>query len=351
MFRRSLAQLLKGRPKTAPTEVGCNRMLEEPWLTKSNDMFALPDFPNKPVMHNLRYFLYPGKAATGPPLGQDFSTIGIKAMDFAKAFNDRTKGIFKEDVPLVVRIQVYYDKTYTWRIEPPPIAWYLLRAVRKKRRETGPLALKQRYTAFITLEMCYEIAKCRGTWNKENAKGSKYWPSIEEHVRDIATRARLMGLAIIGVDTPDAPVKGVTAAQYEKQCAEYRKQQWGQWQAYKVKELEDDSTPLYTRLHSPTLDRLPRRYLENTIKNRNHLSLLWKASAPRSQSFIKATEEKRLTETLRTVLDMKDDLTSDEYKALLFNWRLPSVERVRQLKGTTEPTEMAWRVDPRDIEK
>uniref|UniRef100_A0A0A9WML1 Large ribosomal subunit protein uL11m n=1 Tax=Lygus hesperus TaxID=30085 RepID=A0A0A9WML1_LYGHE len=130
-------------------------------MTRCKDIFAVPPFPNKAVMHNWRFFIKAGKAATGPPVGQEFSKIGLKVMDFVKSFNDRTKPLFKDDIDLIVRIQVYFDKSYIYRIEPPPVTWFIMRAVRKKRGQTGNTHDKGYFTCLMTLEMCYEIAKMK----------------------------------------------------------------------------------------------------------------------------------------------------------------------------------------------
>lgn len=195
---------LRSRPSHVSTYPGSNRFLEEKILTKAKEIFAVPPFPHKQVLHNWRFFLKAGKAATGPPVGQEFSKIGLKAMDFAKNFNDRTKPIFKDDVELIVRIQVYFDKSYTYRIEPPPTAWFILRAIRKKRGETSSVSLSGSYTAFLTLEMCYEIAKMKGVRNFDRIEADQ---PIEIRVRRIIGQARRMGVAIIGVDTQvDSPI-------------------------------------------------------------------------------------------------------------------------------------------------
>eukprot|EP00796_Vickermania_ingenoplastis_P001931 gene1931-1170_t len=196
-------RLLRARPASVCTAPGSNRTLDAKTLAKAREVFADYTFPHKIVLHNWRFFLKAGKAATGPPVGQEFAKLGLKAMDFAKSFNDRTKPVFKDDVELIVRIQVYFDKSYNYRIEPPPTAWFILRAVRKKRGDTGAVAIRSSYCALMTLEMCYEIAKIKGIRNFDVVETQP----IETRVRRIVGQARRMGVAIIGVDTQaDAPL-------------------------------------------------------------------------------------------------------------------------------------------------
>ena len=324
MLRRSALWCLKARPKTVNIEPGSNRFLDPKIEAKARDIFAVPPFPNKAVLHNWRFFIKAGKAATGPPVGQEFSKLGLKAMDFSKAFNDRTKPHFKDDIDLVVRIQVYFDKSYIFRIEPPPTAWFLLRAVRKKRGETGPVVLRGHYVAYLTLEMCYEIAKM-----KQMSWGKVEYPPIEVRVRRIVGQARRMGIAIIGIDTAhSSPVKGMTEKQYLEESEKYRKVHMAQYEALKSKELE--AAPLIERLHRPNMAPLSNAQLEEGLKDANLLNALWKASHPKSLY----TQDIRNREMARRYVNARGwfkDMTPDEMRVVFLNYRLPEQDRQREL--------------------
>ena len=327
MLRKVSAQLLAHRPKTAKTECGSNRLLDEPFLTKAKDIFAVPEFPNKAVIHNWRFIIRSGKAATGPPLGAEFTKIGLKVMDFTKGFNDRTKPVFKDDVDLIVRIQVYFDKTFLYRIEPPPTAWFILRAVRKKRRETAGVSLRGVYSAYITLEMIYEIAKF-----KQLSWATPETPPIETRARMIAGQCRRMGIAILGVDTHNSPIKGLSEKEYTAQSAAYRKTQWEQYEALRQQQLE--SAPLLERLHRPNLLALSTEQLTKGVSDAKVFSALWTATNPDS----KYTQEQRRYESALQFLNTEGwfhDMTPEELRATFLNWKLPQKEKQKQLEGTT----------------
>ncbi|CUF97380.1 ribosomal protein L11, putative [Bodo saltans] len=333
MFRRTSATLLKHRPKTVSIEPGSNRDLPEPLLSKSKEIFAVPDFPSKLVLHNWRFFIKSGKAATGPPVGQEFSKLGLKVMDFTKAFNDRTKPVLKEEAELMVRIQVYFDKSYSYRIEPPPTTWFLLRAIRKKRRETGAVNIKGHYCAYITLEMIYEIAKIK------QIKWSRWdFPSIEGRVRRIAGQARRMGVCIIGVDTPSSPQKGLTDKQYEAECAKYREIHMQQFVALQDKQL--DSAPLLERLHRPDLSKLTPDQLQQGLLDPNLFHSLWVASQPGVSEGEQDLKDRELAMKFMNTRGWFRDMTPDELKTVFFNYKLGDAERDRALGKIAESPEI-----------
>jgi ribosomal protein L11 len=338
-MRRGASRLLKHRPASVATDVGSNRHLPEAVQAKAKDIFFKPEFPNKKVVHNWRFFIKSGKAATGPPIGQEFSKLGLKAMDFCKAFNDRTKPVFKEDIDLVCRVQVYFDKTYSWSVSPPPTSWFIMRAVRRKRRETGMTQQTGRFCCYMTLEMAYEVAKMKQyNWNNPE------YPPIESRVRSVVGQARRMGIAVIGVDTHSSPVKGVTAAAYEKQAAAYRAEQWAQWEALKQTEL--DGAPLIERLHRPNLNGLKFDQLEEGIADPQMMHALWRATHPKSKYLRDMKEQDAALKLMRSKSWIGAGMSADEARALFLNWKLPSVERVRQLHGVeSEEASAFWSRD------
>ncbi|EPY39023.1 ribosomal protein L11 [Angomonas deanei] len=244
-------------------------------------------------------------------------------MDFAKAFNDRTKPIFKDDVELIVRIQVYFDKSFLYRIEPPPTAWFLLRAVRKKRGETGPVPLRNYYCALITLEMCYEIAKM-----KQISWGSVEYPPIETRVRRIVGQARRMGICVIGVDTHDSPIKGKTEKEYQKEVEAYRTVHMEQYETFKEAELQ--KAPLYERLHRMNFSPLRNDQIEEGLKDANLFNALWTASHPSSPYM----HDIHSRETARRYLNTRgwfNEMSAEEMRTVFLNYRLNAPEARRQL--------------------
>lgn len=336
MFRRTIRVVVGQRPATALMAVGSNRLLEEPFYSKAQDIFAVPPFPHKRVMHNWRFYIKPGKASIGPPIGQEFSKIGLKAVDFTKAFNDRTKGVFKDDVELICRVQVYFDKTYTFRIEPPPTAWFLLRAMRKKRHDTGAVGTRGHWCGYITLEMIYEIAKMKQfNWSTPE------YPMIEKRVQRIISQARGMGICVLGVDAPSSPVKGCTPAEYEEQSAKYRAEQMKQYLEFKAQEIL--RAPLIERLHRPDVFRLSPQSLKEALADPKLLDTLYTATHPKSQ-FHNNDEKRRAAQLVLDTMGWhrKRGLSDEELVGIYRNWRVPSLELMRRMEGVPQPSQTFW---------
>ena len=277
------------RPKDVNTEVGTNVQLPPDLFKKYKDIFGVSRDPHRKVIANYRYFMRPGKAMTGPPLGQDLSKVGVKAMDFCKAFNDKTKGVFKDDVELILRIQVYEDKTYSWRIEPPPGAWYILRCCRKKRRETD----SSKWVCFVTLEMLFEIAKQK----------MRHWafpeePEIEIRVRFLIGQARAMGICVLGVDCPSSPVWGMTEREYEQKSEDYRKKHREQF--FERQRQAMQKAPLYASVHSPNLSRLSAEEIQLGLRDPKLFRSLWHATHPKSVDSQRAQREEMAMRYLRS---------------------------------------------------
>ena len=327
-MRRNIVTRLSHRPKNVSVAPGSNRYLEPVLMQKAKDIFAYPPYPHKLVIHNWRFFVRAGKCATGPPVGAEFTKMNLKIMDFAKAFNDRTKPVFKEDIDLQVRVQVYFDNTFTYRLEPPPTAWFILRAVRKKRRETG--LSKGFHICYITLEMVYEIAKMKQySWKDVEV------PRLEQRVRAIACQCRHMGICVLGVDTHSSPIKGLTPKQYEEQSEEYRTVHRQQYENLVQEQLQQ--APLLDKLHRPNLNLLNYKQLEDSLANPDLLSQLWKATTP-NRFYSHSNAE--LARRHLNVQGWFRDMTAEEMRMAFFNWQLPQKERHNQLEN--ESTQQSY---------
>ena len=67
-----------------------------------------------------------GKATPAPPLGPTLGQAGVNIGDFTKKFNDATKGMMGDIVPVV--ITVYEDRTYDFVLKTPPASSLILKA-------------------------------------------------------------------------------------------------------------------------------------------------------------------------------------------------------------------------------
>ena len=68
-----------------------------------------------------------GKATPAPPLGPTLGQAGVNIGDFTKKFNDATKGMMGDIVPVV--ITVYDDRSYDFVLKTPPASSLILKAV------------------------------------------------------------------------------------------------------------------------------------------------------------------------------------------------------------------------------
>ena len=73
----------------------------------------------KKIIGNLKLRIPAGRATAGPPVGSTLGQWGLNMMDFINPFNDATKGDMGKDV--IVHIQVYEDRTFTWKSLGQPV--------------------------------------------------------------------------------------------------------------------------------------------------------------------------------------------------------------------------------------
>lgn len=73
-----------------------------------------------------------GKASPSPPVGPALGQKGVKAMDFCKLFNDRTKA-FIPQIPIGVNVYIKPDKTFEFKIKGPATSYLLKKAAKIER--------------------------------------------------------------------------------------------------------------------------------------------------------------------------------------------------------------------------
>ena len=95
-----------------------------------------------------------GQANPAPPVGPALGQRGINIMDFCKAFNEKTKNLMGNPVPVV--ITVYKDKKFDFIIKSPPASHLIKQAAKLKSgsREPGRVI-----TGSITMKQAEQIAK------------------------------------------------------------------------------------------------------------------------------------------------------------------------------------------------
>ena len=85
----------------------------------------------KKVTKRLKLVL-PGAAATpAPPAGPALGQAGVAIGEFVKQFNDATKDMRGEVVPVL--ISVYEDRTFSFVLKTPPASALILKALGKEK--------------------------------------------------------------------------------------------------------------------------------------------------------------------------------------------------------------------------
>lgn len=80
----------------------------------------------KKIIKKVKVSAPAGKATPAPPLGPTLGQAGVNIGDFTKKFNDATKGMMGDIVPVV--ITVYEDRTYSFVLKTPPASSLILKA-------------------------------------------------------------------------------------------------------------------------------------------------------------------------------------------------------------------------------
>lgn len=137
----------------------------------------------KKIIGNLKLRIPAGRATAGPPVGSTLGQWGLNMMDFINPFNDATKADMGKDV--IVHIQVYEDRTFTWKSLGQPVDDMIREKIGIKKGSGKPHAEK---VGKITRKQLEEIAEAKmGQLNAIDLDGA---------VKVIAGSARSMGVEV-----------------------------------------------------------------------------------------------------------------------------------------------------------
>src|SRR6202163_1706515 len=70
-----------------------------------------------------------GSANPSPPIGPALGQRGLNIMEFCKAFNAQTQKLEK-GAPIPVVITIYQDRSFTFEMKTPPVAYFLKKAAK-----------------------------------------------------------------------------------------------------------------------------------------------------------------------------------------------------------------------------
>ena len=124
-----------------------------------------------------------GQANPAPPVGPALGQRGVNIMEFCKAFNEKTKSMMGQPIPVV--ITVYKDKKFDFIIKTPPASHYIKEAAKLKSGSKEP---GRTVAGSITMQQAEEIAKAK--MQDLNAF------DIKEATKIICGSARSMGIEV-----------------------------------------------------------------------------------------------------------------------------------------------------------
>ena len=138
----------------------------------------------KEITGYLKLQIKGGQANPAPPVGPALGQRGINIMEFCKAFNDKTKDVMGQPVPVVITI--YKDKKFDFIIKTPPASHLIKEALKLKSGSKEPGRVS---AGTITKEQLKKIAEVK--MKDLNAF------DVDQAIKIIAGSARSMGIQVI----------------------------------------------------------------------------------------------------------------------------------------------------------
>jgi large subunit ribosomal protein L11 len=139
----------------------------------------------KKIIGNLKLRIPAGRATAGPPVGSTLGQWGLNMMDFINPFNEATKDLMGKNV--IVHLQVYEDRTFTWKSLGQPVDDLILEKTGIKKGSGKPHSEK---VGTITRKQLEEIAEIK--------KDQLNAIDMEGRIKIIAGSARSMGVVVEG---------------------------------------------------------------------------------------------------------------------------------------------------------
>jgi len=124
-----------------------------------------------------------GQANPAPPVGPALGQRGVNIMEFCKSFNDKTKSLMGQPVPVVITI--YKDKKFDFIIKTPPASFLIKEAIKLKSGSKEPGRV---VAGSITKAQLKKIAEIK--MKDLNAF------AIDQAIKIIAGSARSMGVEV-----------------------------------------------------------------------------------------------------------------------------------------------------------
>ena len=138
----------------------------------------------KPIKTTLKLQIEASKANPAPPIGTSLGPHGVNIQEFCKQFNEATKDMGGDVVPVVLTI--YEDRSFTFILKTPPASDLLRKAAGVEKGAANPLTGK---VGKITKADLRKIAERKIVDLNAN--------DVEAAEKIIAGTARSMGIEII----------------------------------------------------------------------------------------------------------------------------------------------------------
>jgi large subunit ribosomal protein L11 len=140
--------------------------------------------PNKEVTNVIKLEIPAGAATPAPPLGPILGQNGIPIQDFCSQFNERTKEMRGDILPVVVT--VFKDRTFKFEVKQPTVKGLILKKYGLQKGSGTPNKVKLKK---INISELKEIAERKMPDLNTN--------KLDSAMRIVAGTARSMGLEVI----------------------------------------------------------------------------------------------------------------------------------------------------------
>ncbi|MBX2860364.1 MAG: 50S ribosomal protein L11 [Vampirovibrio sp.] len=110
----------------------------------------------KKVVGKIKLQIEAGKANPAPPIGPALGQHGVNIMDFCKQYNAETADKAGQIIP--VEIDVYEDRSFSFKIKTPPMAFLIRKAAGIPKGSGTPNTKK---VGSITVDQAKEIAETK----------------------------------------------------------------------------------------------------------------------------------------------------------------------------------------------
>ncbi|MEI7942515.1 MAG: 50S ribosomal protein L11 [Candidatus Riflemargulisbacteria bacterium] len=110
----------------------------------------------KKIKGYIKLQILAGKANPAPPIGPALGQQGVNIMEFCKAYNDRTKEMIGQVIPVV--ITVYEDRSFEFILKTPPVSDLLKKYAKIQKGSAEPNKNK---VGTVTMEQIKEIAQIK----------------------------------------------------------------------------------------------------------------------------------------------------------------------------------------------